>query len=131
MSALAAYFCLIWRCIFCLIWLRLLGSEFDVRFSTQFACFWRRLLALFYVLFYWSTFVLSNVCYFVVFFTVFYSITGPSQFGFRLSLFLITCLFYSVVFSILHDYDAASYFLLYYNFKCFAFSCPLLFYFIF
>ena len=92
--------------------------------------FWRRQLALCYVLFYWSTFVLLNVCYFVVFFTVFYSITGPSQFGFRLSLFLITCRFYAVVLSVLHDYDAASYFLLYYNFKCFAFSCLLLFYFL-
>ena len=73
--------------------------------------------------------MLLNVCYFVVFFTVFYSITGTSQFGFHLSLFLITCRFYAVVLSVLHDYDAASYFLLYYNFKCFAFSFLLLFYF--
>ena len=64
------------------------------------------------------------------FFFFFYSITGPSQFGFRLSLFLITCRFYAVVLSVLHDYDAASYFLLYYNFICFAFSCLLLFYFL-
>ena len=72
-----------------------------------------------------------NVCYFVVFFTVFfYSLTGTIQFGFRLSLFLITCRFYAVVLSVLHNYDAASYFLLYYNFKCFAFSCLLLFYFL-
>ena len=65
--------------------------------------------------------------YFLLFFK---ALTGPSQVGFRLSLFLITCRFYPVVLSVLHDYDAASYFLLYYNFKCFASSCLLLFYFL-
>ena len=117
------YFCLIWQlCFACFgsVFLPDLAASswLGVRCPLHHAVclFLRRQLALFYVLFYCSTFVLLNVCYFVVLFTVFYSITGPSQFGFRLSLFLITCRFYAVVLSVLHDYDAASYFLLYYNF---------------
>ena len=72
--------------------------------------------------------MIAVLLYFLLFF---YSIPGLSQFGFRLSLmFLISCRFYAVVLSMLHEYDAASYFLLYYNFKWFAFSCLLLFYFL-
>ena len=86
MSALAVYFFLIWqRCFACFgsVFLPDLAVYFlpdlaasswlGVRCPLHHAVclFWRRQWALFYVLFYWSTFVLSNVCYFVVFFTVF------------------------------------------------------------